>query len=162
MATQDRQRTSVRLRLILAAVAVAAGLGIAVPVVLTLTAPAAGAPPPPVMYGSGGWQDGRARPAAVYFGTGGSLFIRPVHWRSWTINSAYGRGTRWADNCVPTCAGGTYQRSPASLRLWRVRRHGHQRYFSRMTVRWTTSGGVRHQVLYRWGNPYGGTVPLWY
>lgn len=161
MATHDRRRASARLKLTLAAVAVVAGLGIAIPAAI-LAAPAAGAPPLPVMYGSDGWQHGATRPASVYFGAGGGLFVRPLHWHSWGTSAAYGRGTRWADDCLPTCARGAYQKSPASLRLWRVRWHGHQRYFSRMTVRWTTPGGARHQASYRWGNPYGGAVPFWY
>jgi hypothetical protein len=78
------------------------------------------------------------------------------------MTSAYGRGTRWANRCIPTCAQGTFQKSPASITLWRVRRHDHHRYFSRMTWRWTTRYGVHHKCIYRWGNPYGGTVPFWY
>jgi hypothetical protein len=145
---------------IVATVAVLAGVGCASPAVLS--PPSASASSLPVMSGSIGWHDTYVRPQAIYFGAGGNLFVRPVHWRSWTQVSAYGQGTRWANQCIPTCAQGTYLKSPASLTMWRVRWHHHRRYFSRMTMRWTTGNGVRHLHLYRWGNPDGGTIPFWY
>jgi hypothetical protein len=114
------------------------------------------------MYGSNGWHGGQVRPHAIYFGAGGSLFVRPISWRYWRQSAAYGRGTRWANNCVPDCARGAFSKLPASLMIWRVRWHNHRRYFSRMTVRWTTRDGAHHMYVYRWGILDGGTVPFWH
>ena len=160
MGRHSRQQPASRTKRILGGAAAATGLGLAAAAVLA--PPAAGASALPVSYSASGWQHGRVRPATVSFGAGGSLFIRSIRWHSWGPGAAAGHGIQWADGCLPTCAQGTYLRSAVSLTLSQPRWHGSHRYFSRLAVRWTTRDGVRHVRAYRWGNPYGAPVPLWY
>ncbi|HET9896041.1 MAG TPA: hypothetical protein VFQ44_14025 [Streptosporangiaceae bacterium] len=118
--------------------------------------------PLPVVYGAGGhsgWQHGTIRPGVIYFGAGGSLLIRGLRWQSWTQNAAIGRGVRWADSCVPTCAAGNYARSPVEVTLSRVRKHAGGAYFTRLLLQWSTSG-KDHKTVIRWFRG-DGTVPSW-
>ena len=122
----------------------------------------------PVMYGAypygavGSWQEPAVRPPSVSFGTDGGLSVRSLNWSYWNTASAYGRGTRWANTCIPTCSAGNYWKSPASLTMWRVLWHNGQRYFTRMTMRWTTRNGVRHKQVYSYGTYGTGTVRFWH
>ena len=133
---------------------------------LFLAAPAS-ASTRPVMYGtygaaSGSWQGATIKPPAVYFGTDSVLSVRSLTWAYWNTTSAWGRGTRWQDNCIPNCATGIYHSHPATLTMWRVRWHHGQRYYTRMTMRWTTSAGtVHHQTVYSYSTA-GGTVLFWH
>lgn len=157
--TRARMR---RLRRAIGAVLVMCGL--AAGTVMT-AAPVASASAVPVVYGSRGgglgWSDSAVKPGAFYWGTGGTLFVRPLSWSSWVAASAYGRGTRWWDTCKPNCAQGTYWKSPASITLWGVASHNGVSYFSHLTLRWTTRNGVRHKQRYIWSILPGATVPGW-
>jgi hypothetical protein len=121
--------------------------------------------PPPVVYGfdgHAGWAHGEVRPRAVYFGAGGSLFVRGLSWASWNQAAAHGDGTRWADSCVPTCAAGSFAKSAARITLWRVRDHDGQPYFSRMTVTWQAGSKSYRQIFY-WSRGAGtSALPFWH
>src|SRR5215469_8751559 len=97
---QHRGRTQAvsmrRLALVLATIVAA----------LWFAAPA-GASTLPRFYYSG-FTSPHIRPSAVYWGTGGSLFIKSLNWHYWTNASAYGRGTRWSNTCDPNCGAGNY------------------------------------------------------
>jgi hypothetical protein len=137
---------------------------IGVAVIALRIAAAASSQPLPVSYGfdgNWGWRHGEVDPGAIYFGAGGSLLVKNLTWSSWTQGEAVGRGVRWADGCVPTCAAGRYVKSPAILTLSRVRTHAGTRYFARLTVRWTASGRV-HTDVFAWsGGAEPGAPPFW-
>lgn len=118
----------------------------------------------PVAYGfdgNSGWHHGLVKPRAIYFGAGGNLLVRDLNWASWTDDAAAGRGVRWADNCVPTCAAGTYAKVPAEMTLSRVRARNGVTYFSLMTLRWTIAG-KQYKSIYDWSySPVRGTPPFW-
>jgi hypothetical protein len=121
----------------------------------------------PVIYGAYpagvtfSWHNPSVRPPSVWFGADGGLSVRSMRWHYWDRASAYGRGTRWANKCVPSCAAGNYNKAPASLTMWRVRWHNGQRFFSRMTMRWTTRNGARHKQVYSYSKA-GGTELFWH
>jgi hypothetical protein len=144
-----------RLRVVLAAAGLAGALA------LPAAALASGST---VMYdarSSTGWNDPLVAPGRVYISGDGSLFVGSLRWSRWTGGYAYGRGIRWRDNCIPNCAQGTYLKSPASLTMWDVLSHNGQRYFARMTLRWTTRDGVHRKHRYSYSIS-GGTVPYWH
>jgi hypothetical protein len=148
------------------------GIAIAVIVLAGLTAAAvlirsgaSGASPAlPVAYGFDGhegWAGGEVRPGAVYFGAGGSLFVRGLSWASWNQADARGGGIRWADSCVPNCAAGLYARSAAEITLSGVRDHDGQPFFSAMTIVWSAGGTSRRQT-FQWSRGTGtSVVPFW-
>ncbi len=125
---------------------------------------ASSAQPLPVAYGfdgGSGWQHGQVRPREIYFGAGGSLLVRSLTWMSWTSNSAIGRGVRWADNCRPTCATGTYQKIQAEMTLSRLRSHDGNSYFSLLTMQWFVRAKPRLEI-FRWsGNIAHNAPPFW-
>ena len=134
---------------IVGAVVVLAGLAIAAAMI---TSSASASQSRPVAYGFGGhqgWAHGLIRPRNVYFGAGGSLFVRNLTWSSWNQARARGRGIRWADSCNPNCATGSYVKSAATVTLRQVRRHHGQPYFSRMTLVWR-AGSRLHKQIFRW------------
>jgi hypothetical protein len=149
-------------------------LGIAIAVIVLaglaaaalLRSGASGASPArPVAYGFDGhegWAGGEVRPRSVYFGAGGSLFVRGLSWASWSQADASGRGIRWADSCVPNCAAGSYVRSAATITLSHVRDHDGQPFFSAMTIAWSADGTL-HQQTFRWSTGTGtSAVPFWH
>ncbi len=118
----------------------------------------------PVAYGFDGgssWHRGEVKPQAVYFGAGGSLFVRDLIWATWSQDAAVGRGIRWADTCAPTCAAGTYIRTPAQLSLSRVRVRDGVRYFSQLTMQWTINGRQYKSVFAWTTGAVRGTSPAW-
>jgi hypothetical protein len=139
--------------------------GLAAGTVLIRSGASGASSAPPVAYGFDGhegWAHGEVRPRAVYFGAGGSLFVRGLSWASWNQAGASGRGIRWADSCVPDCAAGSYARSSATITLWRVRDHDGRPFFSRMTIIWSVDGALRRQS-FRWSTGTGSSaVPFWH
>jgi len=106
----------------------------------------------PVAYGfdaSSGWADGQVKPDAIYFGAGGNLLVRGLRWLRWTREAALGRGLRWSDSCVPSCAAGRYIKVPVVMSLSRVRTRDGVGYFSRMTLKWAIDGR-RYKTVYSW------------
>lgn len=114
---------------VLVAAALLTGLGAA----SALAAPS-GTTPVYYTYWSAPWH-AQIRPSGIYWGAGGSLFTEPLKWRRWTGTSAYARGTLWVDNCRPNCSRGHLSKYPDSVTLWRVRDHGRQQYYTRLTLR---------------------------
>lgn len=118
----------------------------------------------PVAYGfdgNSGWHHGVVKPRAIYFGAGGSLQVRDLSWTSWTRNAAVGRGVRWADNCVPTCAAGAFTKVAAEMSLSGVRERGEVRYFTIMILHWTI-GTKHYKSVYGWSpGAVPGAPPFW-
>jgi hypothetical protein len=58
-------------------------------------------------------------PTGIYWGTGGSDFVKDIRWASWTDSQAIGYGTAYqiVDCTHPDCAAGTYKQYPATIRL---------------------------------------------
>jgi hypothetical protein len=115
---------------------------------------AASAQPLPVAYGfdgASGWQHGQVRPHDIYFGAGGSLLVRGLTWSNWAQGSAVAHGVRWADDCTPTCAAGTYAKSRATLTLSAVLVHAGLRYFSKLTLQWTANDR-KHETVFHWSS----------
>lgn len=88
----------------------------------------------------------RWRPhSIVYSEDGASLFAGTgrihahMRWTMWNQRQARGRGADWHDDCTPSCAGGTYHSYPATVHLYRPRRLGGHRVFTRMTIAYTTA-----------------------
>jgi hypothetical protein len=146
---------------IVGGVVVLAGLAAAIAVIASA---ASASTPRPVAYGFDGhqsWAHGQVKPRSVYFGAGGSLFVRRLSWATWNQAGARGRGIRWADSCKPNCATGSYAKSAVIVTLWRVLRHHGQPYFSRMTLAWQASGRA-HQQTFRWSaDTTISAVPFW-
>jgi len=77
----------------------------------------------------------------------GGIYVVFRHYRFWTRTAAQGRGVYWINDCKPSCAGGTFHHHRAHLRLARVVKTRRGPVFSRLHVRYTTSGKV-HRVGY--------------
>jgi hypothetical protein len=108
----------------------------------------------PVAYGfdgNSGWTHGKVKPHEIYFGAGGNLLVRSLSWLSWTQRAAVGRGTRWSDRCVPSCAAGKYVKVSVRMSLSRMRIRDGVSYFSRMTLQWTMNGR-QYKSVYRWSS----------
>jgi hypothetical protein len=146
-------------------VAVIVLAGMAVAAVLIRSGASGASPALPVAYGFDGhegWAGGEVRPHAVYFGAGGSLFVRGLRWASWNQADASGRGIRWADSCVPDCAAGSYVRSAAEITLRRVRDHDGQPFLAAMTIVWSANGTLRRET-FLWSTGTGtSAVPFWH
>jgi hypothetical protein len=116
-----------------------------------------------VVYGFGNYAFGSLHaavmPERISFGTDGTHYITGLTWSRWQATGARATGRFHIDNCVPTCAAGTYRSYPVTMLLSRVMtRHGRS-YFAGMTLRWTRSRVRVTQVL-TWGT-HGGTLPFW-
>jgi len=108
---------------------------------------------PPVFYK---WRfaNPTVRPRAIYWGAGGSLFVKGLRWAHWNRTSAWGRGTRWANTCDPNCGSGNYIRSPATATFWRWRWHLGHRYWTRLTLRWRHNGPHKHVYTHTAGGDW--------
>jgi Cu/Zn superoxide dismutase len=63
-------------------------------------------------------------------------------WTSWTSAQAVAVGVHKLNDCTPDCAEGKFNQYPAAITFWRpepVAGHPGETYFSRITVRYTTS-----------------------
>ncbi|HEY1624076.1 MAG TPA: hypothetical protein VGG16_09780 [Streptosporangiaceae bacterium] len=68
--------------------------------------------------------------------------LASLSWTSWTSQQAVAVGVHELNNCTPNCAAGTFVRYPAVITFWRpepVPGHAGETYFSRITVRYTTT-----------------------
>jgi len=127
-------------------------------------APAASAGAKPTVYYSMVWQP-HLRPSLIAFGAGGSFFIKNIDWKYlsvdgtkvqwWGHGSAEGFGTMMIDNCKPNCAMGHYHKYPITLvKLYRVRYHSGNPYFTRMDVFFGAGwnhGNIKTYKLGKWG-----------
>jgi hypothetical protein len=143
----------------------AAMLGISVLVVLAVrTTPASGTASRPVAYGfdgGSGWHAGQIMPRAIAFGAGGSLLVRQVTWSTWQHGAAHGRGVVWVNDCSPSCAQGSYTKSPATLTLSATRTHDGHAYYSRLVMTWSQNGQLQSDS-YRWSAYPGRSLPFWH
>jgi len=65
-----------------------------------------------------------------------------LDWQSWTSTQAVATGVHQLNDCTPNCAEGKFINYPAVVTFWRpeaVPGHSSEKYFSRITVRYTTS-----------------------
>jgi hypothetical protein len=76
------------------------------------------------------------RPRVLAVAGEGSFVVQKMRWRSWEARTAHGRGIGAQDDCVPSCAEGTFHRAPAKVRLWRPRVRCGNRIWTRMTLTW--------------------------
>jgi hypothetical protein len=126
-------------------------------------APATTAAASTVVYGFGksafGPLHAAVMPDRISFGTDGTHFITGLTWSMWQPASARATGRYHIDDCVPTCAAGTYHVYPVTMQLSHVvTRHGHS-YFAGMTLRWRQSRAKMSQAL-TWGT-HGGNLAFW-
>jgi hypothetical protein len=72
-----------------------------------------------------------------------------LHWREWSRQKATGTGAEWGDNCLPSCATGLRTPSPVRVTLYRPRREGGYKIFTRMRTTYTEARPPhRHRRLY--------------
>jgi|GEM_PF-1773132 len=65
-----------------------------------------------------------------------------LSWTRWTSQQAVATGVHELNNCTPNCAEGKFVRYPATITFWRpepLAGHAGERFFSRVTVRYTSS-----------------------
>src|ERR1700735_258240 len=62
---------------------------------------------------------GQVRPGGYDIGCTANEMLASLHWQTWR-GTAYGNGVLKVDNCVPTCAQGTYIDYPILTVLWRA------------------------------------------
>ena len=112
----------------------------------------------PVAYQYSSWLRPTVRPGFIAIGGDGGLQYRHISWKNggWWMNSAKGYGTRFADNCIPNCALGTFIKTPATIKLSQVKLHNGRRYFSRMDV---VYGHRHHMVTYHYSSGWGYPIP---
>jgi hypothetical protein len=99
----------------------------------------------PVVYEQG-WNTGHVRPHVIGIGEGGSPGVIRLSWSHWTGSSARASGKLDMlrnPSCTPT-ATCRYIKRPVVVRLSRVRQHGSNPYYSRMS--WSFSAHGRHHV----------------
>jgi hypothetical protein len=82
----------------------------------------------------------QVRPHTVYYTGDGTGYASGIHWRSWTQQSAFGKGYAFTNDCRPNCAEGNFHKSRATLRASRPR-HGH---FTRLTIVFRYGGHLVH------------------
>jgi hypothetical protein len=85
----------------------------------------------------------QVRPGTYVFACAdyGSL-LEHMSWHTWSASSATGYGVHSLNNCTPNCAEGTFINYPVFVTFWRpepVANHPGEKYFSRITVVYTTS-----------------------
>jgi hypothetical protein len=71
----------------------------------------------------------------------GSVLAR-LSWTNWTAERAVATGIHELNGCTPNCATGTFHDYPVVVIVWRsepVAGHPGERYFTRITVRYTGS-----------------------
>jgi formate-dependent nitrite reductase cytochrome c552 subunit len=93
---------------------------------------------------------GRVKPTSILLACGDGN-ARAVHltWQQWGTRLANGRGDLTQNDCSPDCADGTFHTYPARFALSKTVPTAGQRYFTRVTVRFTDQGpsGRRREVL---------------
>jgi hypothetical protein len=69
-------------------------------------------------------------------------FLAHLSWTGWTSTQATATGVHELNDCTPNCAEGKFCDYPATITFWRpepLTGHPGETYFSRITVRYTTS-----------------------
>jgi hypothetical protein len=74
------------------------------------------------VYGPAGCEDERIRPSTIVIACGdGNFFIKGIRWQRWRDHLAKGRGTAYANDCIPFCAAGHFHKYRIRLALSRPR-----------------------------------------
>jgi hypothetical protein len=73
-----------------------------------------------IYIGDGCWLYGRlqVKPKEMQLSGDGSVFVRNIVWHYWGSARAIGNGMAKVDNCIPSCANGSYSYYPATIVLW--------------------------------------------
>jgi hypothetical protein len=112
---------------------------------------------------------GQTRPGQYMLTCAGAgPYLTGLHWASWGSSASFASGTSVVNDCTPSCTGGHGHSFPALIALWRAEpRPGHpgQRYFTRLTIIYTsshsyTAGGKIHRLPATVTfplSPFGGT-----
>ena len=66
----------------------------------------------------------KARPRVIEVTGDGSGYVKGISWEGWGEATATGTGTFEGNNCVPSCAAGTFTGYPATLILSGLSRYG--------------------------------------
>lgn len=126
-------------------------MGITITVVGPLCIPAAAsATRRPVIYNyAEGWHHGQVEPTRIVVGAS-APYVTGLAWSHWT---AYGRGTLHQQSTACLNHHPSYQ-CPyigyrGSVRLWHVRTHRGQLYFSEMKWRYHTDAGTQRSETWR-------------
>ena len=61
----------------------------------------------------------------------GNGWYRHLRWRKWERRHAFAFGNLWLNDCKPYCAAGTFHHYPLRVRVFRVRKRGGHRVFTR-------------------------------
>src|SRR4051794_8953868 len=91
------------------------------------------------------------RPRSIIIACGdGNYQLRKLRWRRWNGNVATGRGTAYANNCIPYCAAGHFVAYPVRLRAYRPRKMGDGDYtYTRLRIVYPGSrppGNPGHEI----------------
>jgi hypothetical protein len=133
-----------RIRVCLAAGLIALATTAVTTTTVLAASPAAGASGPVVMVSCAG--HGQVRPTGYDIGCVANELLAKLRWTSWR-SVAFGGGVLKVDNCIPTCAQGTYVSYPILTVLWRAApwpKHPGRQYFSRLT--WIFTGNRPQHV----------------
>ena len=110
---------------------------------------ASAATQPPVIYNAFFWKTPQVRPAWIGIGMGGAPVAHTWHWSTWNSKAARSTGTLVTDNCIPSCARGSYSYHKLYVTLSGLKHHNGRAYYSVMT--WYTPGfqmiGQRHSTV---------------
>ncbi|MDA8291041.1 MAG: hypothetical protein M0Z33_05090 [Actinomycetota bacterium] len=68
-----------------------------------------------------------------------NTYFTSMHWTSWTRTTASASATFVANDCAPTCVGGTFVRYPATVTLASPKVTAHGLLFTVLRYRYTTS-----------------------
>ena len=63
--------------------------------------------------------------------------VTKIRWNAYGTSAANGSATARVNDCEPDCAGGTFRKYPATVRLTRVRQCGDVPQFTRIAVTFT-------------------------
>jgi Protein kinase domain len=74
-------------------------------------------------------------PASYGLSADGSGFLTGLTWQGWGQPTAVATGTLKVDNCVPTCAQGTYRRYPATVTVTGLKSAPTESYYTVMYVK---------------------------
>jgi hypothetical protein len=129
-----------------------AAISIAIAAAGTLYAllPASAAGQPVIYNYAEGWHHGKVKPARIIVGAN-VPYLSGLAWSHWT-STAYGRGTLHLPSIACLDHHPSYQcpniEHRSSVRLWDIKTHHGQPYFSEMRLRYYTAAGK--QVTQTW------------
>lgn len=64
----------------------------------------------------------------------GAFALINITWSSWGTEDAWGKGILEINDCIPSCANGSYNNYPANFELFDPIPAGHHVYFAKLTV----------------------------